>query len=103
MMHVMKPNQRSNPAPAPAALRRPLSAAALVGLLVALSACAECEDDYDCPGARICDRASATCQALVCRVDRDCPPAQTCADNACTPTPATPAPDAPDAVVIGPP
>lgn len=103
MMHVMKPTQRSPVAAARAAVRRRLPLAALVGLLVASAGCAECEDDYDCPGARICDRESATCEALVCRVDRDCPPAQTCADNACTPTPATPAPDAPDAVVIGPP
>lgn len=79
------------------------SARALIALLaLTLTACAECEDDYDCPAARICDPESATCQALVCRADRDCPPAHTCADNACAPTPPQPAPDAPDAIVIGP-
>lgn len=68
--------------------------------LTALAGCAECEQDYDCPDTRIC--VDGACEAFVCRRDDDCPPGNTCADNTCRETPATPAPDPPDAVIIRP-
>ncbi len=62
--------------------------------------CSECEVDYDCPGTRIC--TDGVCEAFVCRRNEDCPPGNQCAANACRENPAQPAPDAPDAIVIGP-
>lgn len=75
-----------------------------LALLVAglMTGCSECEEDYDCPGAQVCDRAEGVCVAFVCGRDEDCPPSQSCLSNTCTPNPSMPAPDAPDAVIIRP-
>jgi hypothetical protein len=106
MMRAMTSPTRIDALSAPALLA--LSPVVLVLLALALLAltlltgCGECSDDYDCPGTRVCDPESSTCEALICRADRDCPPAHTCGDNTCTPTAASPAPDAPDAIIIGP-
>ena len=54
----------------------PLLALAAVG-------CSECERDFDCPGTKVCNVSSGTCQAFVCKTDRDCPPTHACRSNAC--------------------
>jgi hypothetical protein len=58
--------------------------------------CGECEKDFDCPGTKVCNVASAQCEAFVCDDDADCPPDRACRKNKCTarPAPAVPALDA---------
>lgn len=55
-----------------------IGAALLIG-------CGECEEDFDCPGSRVC--RDGQCERFICRDHRDCPPAQTCASNRCRATP----------------
>lgn len=71
------------------------------GTLGALAAgCAECEEDYDCPGTEVCNVSRGACEAFTCLADDDCAPGHRCADNACSPRTPTAPPDAPDALVI---
>ena len=74
------------------------------GALLALAgmSCAECEDDYGCPGSEICN-ADGECEALVCTQDQSCAPGQICRHNRCeTPTNEPARPPSPDAFVIRP-
>lgn len=68
--------------------------------LLGLSGCAECEEDYDCPGTQVCNRERGACEAFVCLADGDCAPGLACSDNACTPRPIAASVAAPDALVI---
>jgi hypothetical protein len=68
-----------------------------------LSACAECEKDFDCPGTEICG-AEGECEAFVCASSDDCAPGQACSKNRCrTRENVTPPPESPDAYVLSPP
>lgn len=73
----------------------------IAGLLAAALGCAECEQDFDCPGTQLCN-ASGECEAFVCKRSQDCPPGHVCGDNRCEErAPSQDAPDAPDALVLG--
>ena len=65
-----------------------------VGVLLfgmGLFACGDesgCTQDYDCPGAKVCQVASGECETLQCDADSDCPTAGTqCQDNRCVALP----------------
>lgn len=72
----------------------------LLAALWALSGCAECEKDFDCPGTKIC--TGGACEVFVCREDRDCPPAQACRRNACKARGAVDPDEDLDAYLLGP-
>ncbi len=78
--------------------------ALLIGLVVALAfGCAECEEDFDCPGTQVCG-SSATCEAFVCKRSEDCPPGHVCGENRCVEQePSRKGPETPDARVFSPP
>ncbi len=65
-----------------------------------LSGCAECTQDYDCPGTQICSAEPAECVPFVCRSERDCPAGNTCSANRCLETPTRNAPAAGEPVVL---
>jgi hypothetical protein len=86
---------------------RPTAHRLVLGLLwlvvtpaLALTACAECEKDFDCPGTKVCNTGEGQCEAFVCDEDQDCPPATRCKSNRCrgeSPEPVSTA----DAFVLG--
>ncbi len=76
-------------------------------LLFALAAlafgCAECEEDFDCPGTQLCNTTAGECEAFVCKQEADCPPGHACSGNRCSEqAPATATPPTPDALVLTP-
>ncbi|MCA9538352.1 MAG: hypothetical protein KC620_05660 [Myxococcales bacterium] len=83
-------------------MRSHLARWVLIGALGTAWGCAECEEDYDCPGTQVCDRERGVCEAFVCGVDADCAPGQRCTENRCKPTEAAPPAERPDALVITP-
>lgn len=66
----------------------------------ALSACAECEKDFDCPGTKVCKVEEGQCEDFVCSEDRDCPPAKSCRGNRCRTTEADPPDEDADAFIL---
>lgn len=69
--------------------------------LLALTACAECEKDFDCPGTKVCNTGEGQCEAFVCAEDQDCPPATRCKSNRCRSESPDPGVSTADAFVLG--
>ena len=64
--------------------------------------CADCTEDYDCPGTQICSTEGGECVPFVCRASNDCPPGNTCVENRCAESPARNAPEAGEPIVLQP-
>ncbi len=76
-------------------MRAPLC---LLFCALTLAACADCEEDFDCPATEVCNTERGACEAFVCKKDEHCPPGRQCKDNSCKGGPAAPAEA--DALVI---
>jgi hypothetical protein len=76
---------------------RTWSGALLVGMSLLLG-CGECEDDFDCPGDRIC--RAGQCEAFVCKRHEDCAPAQVCSRNKCRAAPTVEPPPSGDPIKL---
>ncbi|MGC6418110.1 MAG: hypothetical protein ACON3Z_13390 [Bradymonadia bacterium] len=59
---------------------------AMLAVISLTLGCSECETDYDCPNAQICNNSVGLCEALTCRVQKDCRPGYSCKDNKCVQT-----------------
>lgn len=42
-----------------------------------------CRDDYDCPAAQVCRKASGACELVQCGEGKACPGGDVCRDNRC--------------------